>query len=86
MTENARPKLVKFKPVRDVAHDECRRLLKGAAKRTKGRGGMAATAYVVVHPDGSVGSAYYVSGDHGFTLLGAIANLPHRVQTEVIEE
>lgn len=85
MTGDAQPKLVKFKPARDVVHENCSQMLKDAPKRSKGRCGIAAAAYVVVHPDGSVGSSF-IAGEHAFALLGAVAALQHRVQTEVIDE
>ena len=78
-------KVVKLPDRSSLAHEMCEGLFKRQVARTEdGAGEMVAAALVVVYRDGAVGSEY-VSEDHAFPLLGAVANLQHRIQTETIE-
>ena len=79
----AKLKVVPFKPARSMSHEDC----VGLFTRQLGRmdkESVVAAAFVVVHSDGAVGTAY-VSDNDAFTLLGGVANLGHRIQTEAID-
>lgn len=80
--EKTNLKVVEFrKAAPGRAHELCRDLFRKQAARDKE---MVAAAFVVVHHDGTVGSAY-VSEDHVFPLVGAVAMLNQRLLTEVIK-